>query len=75
MSLTLYYHPISQPARAVLSVLAIGKIQFEGKVLDIFKGEARTPEYLELNPFGGVPFITHENVKLSESNAILTHLC
>ena len=65
MSLTLYYHPISQPARAVLALLHIGKIQFEGKVIDIFKGAARTPEYLELNPFGGVPFIIHDKLHLS----------
>ena len=75
MSLTLYYHPISQPARAVLALLGLGKIQYEGKIVEIFKGGARTPEYLELNPFGGVHFITNDKVHLSESNAILTHLC
>ena len=74
MSLTLYYNPISQPVRAVLALLALGKIKFEGKVLDFFKGETRTPEYLALNPFGGVPFITHDKVHLAESNAILQYL-
>lgn len=75
MSLTLYYHPISQPSRAVLALLGIGNIKYEGKVLELFKGETRTPQYLELNPFGGVPFITHDKLHLAESNAILTHIC
>jgi glutathione S-transferase len=28
-----------------------------------------------MNPFGKVPFITHEDLKLGESNAILVYLC
>jgi glutathione S-transferase len=43
MSLTLYYHPISQPSRAALTLLALGKIKYEGKVIDLMKGEQRTP--------------------------------
>jgi len=74
MSLTLYFSPVSQPSRAVLALLAIGNIKYEGKVLDLFKGEARTPEYYELNPLGRVPFIIHDKLHLAESNAILIHL-
>ena len=45
-ALTLYYHPGSAPCRAVLVLLAIGNIKYEGKFIDILKGEARKPEYL-----------------------------
>ena len=30
---------------------------------------------MELNPFGGVPLLVHDNLHLSESNAILQQLC
>lgn len=75
MALTLYYHILSQPARAVLALLHLGNIQYDGKVVNLFNGETRTAEYLKINPFGGVPFIVHNGLHLSESNAILTHLC
>src|SRR5260370_39275114 len=42
--------------------------------LDLFKGEADTPEYRRLNPFGRVPFIVDGEFALGESNAILLYL-
>lgn len=38
MPITLYYHPLSQPSRAVLALLAIGNVPYEGKLIDLFKG-------------------------------------
>jgi len=43
--------------------------------VDLLSNETHTKEYLELNPFGKVPFLTHEDFKLTESNAILVYLC
>ena len=37
MSLKLHYHPLSQPSRAALALLNIGKIKYEAKVIDLFK--------------------------------------
>lgn len=37
--LTYYYSLISQPSRAVYLLLKIAEIPFEGKVLDLIKGE------------------------------------
>ncbi len=48
----LYWFPGSQPARAVKSLLVAGGIEHEEHVLDIFKGEHKTPEMLAINPAG-----------------------
>lgn len=75
MSLTLHYHPISQPSRAVLALLALGKIKYEAKVIDLMKGEQRTPEYKKITPFATVPCLVHGELSIGESNAIMTYLC
>ena len=51
-NLKLYWFPASQPARAVKSLLVAGGIEHEEIVLDIFKGEHKTPEMLAINPAG-----------------------
>lgn len=42
--------------------------------VDIFAGEHRTPEFLELNPEGRVPLLEADGRLLAESNAILFYL-
>jgi glutathione S-transferase len=42
--------------------------------LDDFAGELRSPDYLEINPFGRVPAIDHDGLILFESGAILAYL-
>ena len=75
MSLTLYYNPISQPSRAVLAILAMGEIKYEGKVIDLNAQEQKSEAYLKINPLGTVPTLVHDDYTLSESNAILEYLC
>ena len=75
MSLILYYYPLSQPSRAVLALLNMHKIKFEGKIIDLQKGEHKTAEYKAINPLGTVPCLVHGKLALGESNAILTYLC
>ena len=55
MSLKLYYHPISQPSRATLALLDIGKIKYELQVIDLMAGEQKQPPFKAINPFGTVP--------------------
>lgn len=51
------------------------EIPFELVLLDIIKGETRTPEFLQKNPNGRIPLLELEpGVFLSESNAILIYL-
>ena len=75
MSLTLYWNVGSQPARAVKCLLDIGRVPHQAITMDIGNNQTRTKEYLAMNPLGQIPFITHADFKLAESNAILTYLC
>lgn len=75
MSLHLYWNVASQPARAVKTLLNLGKIQHQATVMDMVNNQTRTKEYLQMNPLGQIPFITDGNFKLGESNAILVYLC
>lgn len=43
MSLTLYYHPLSQPSRAAIALLKLGNINYEGKVVDLMGKENKSP--------------------------------
>ena len=74
MSLTFYYHPLSQPSRAVLTVLHLLDIEHDKKVVDLFKGEHKSPEFLEINPFGLIPAIDDGGFTLWESEAIMKYL-
>lgn len=50
MPLTLYFHPLSQPSRAVWSLLVLGKVEFIPKIIDLMKQENLTPEYTAITP-------------------------
>jgi glutathione S-transferase len=73
--LKLYGDIGSQGTRAVMTLLAIGKIPYEFVKVDLMAFEARSKKYLELNPFGHIPFLIDGDFKLSESNAILVYIC
>jgi glutathione S-transferase len=72
--LTVYTFPASVPANAVVLLCKLAGIPYETEVIDITKGEGRSPEYLALNPAGSVPTITAGWFTLSESLAILQYL-
>ncbi len=50
--MTLYYHPMSPPARVLEALLKEIGVEFDTKVVEIAKGEQKTPEYLAINPMG-----------------------
>ena len=50
-------------------------IPFSWIDVDTSKGESRTPEFLELNPFGQVPTVAFDDGRpLAQSNAIIRYL-
>jgi len=74
MTLLFYYHPMSQPSRAVLSFLLLNNIPHDKKVINLLKGESRTPEFCKVNPLQFVPAIDDNGFHLSESEAIVRYL-
>ena len=57
MVLKLYGAPASPFVRLVAAVLLEKKVPFELVLVDLSKGEHKTPEYLSKHPFGQVPYI------------------
>ncbi|XP_060814678.1 glutathione S-transferase theta-1-like [Bombus pascuorum] len=75
MSLKLYYDLLSQPSRALYIFLKVCDIPFEGKFVNLAKGEHLNPEYQRIHPFQKVPAIEHNGFNMIESVAILRYLC
>lgn len=75
MGLTLHANLLSQPSRAVAWLLKIKGASFTLVEEDILNGATHTPEYLQMNPLGKVPFIKDDDFGLGESHAILAYLC
>ena len=72
---TLYFSPISQHSRRVVSLLEEVGIAYEGKLVDMMKGEYLSEAFLTINPNHQVPTLIDGDIKLHESNAILRYLC
>src|SRR6185503_15156793 len=70
----LYHHPLSSNSRrAVMTALQLGT-NVELGVVDLAKGEQRTPDFLRLNPNGRVPVLDDDGFVLTESHAIMQYL-
>ena len=66
MVVQFYFHPASQPSRAVyMTIRALG-IEHDLHIIDLFTGENRKPPYLKINPRGKVPAIVDGDFSLSE---------
>ncbi|KAK7044188.1 hypothetical protein VNI00_007908 [Paramarasmius palmivorus] len=74
MVLKLYSHPNSTCGLRVATVLYEKQIPYEFYPVDFAKGEHKTPEYLEKQPFGQVPYIDDDGFILYESRAIARYL-
>lgn len=71
---TLYTTPLSANGRKVLAASHYLKLQPEVKLINVYKGEGRRPEYLAINPWGKIPTLVDGELTLWESNAILQYL-
>jgi glutathione S-transferase len=73
--LTLYDYLPSQNGWKVRQLLHHLAIPHVVKIVSIFEGEGRTPDYLAINPTGAVPAVRYDDGRtLAESNAILFDL-
>ena len=50
------------------------KLPYEVQLVDIMKGEQKSPDHLARHPFGKIPAIEHHGRFLFESNAIIRYL-
>ena len=61
--------------RTVKMVLAEkGVTQYKQVQLNVLKGEPKTPEHLERHPFGKVPVLDHDGMRILETTAIARYL-
>ena len=72
-ALRLHLHPGTSGLAPHMALLATGA-PFELRTLDLFRGEHRTPAFLQLNPFGTVPVLEDGGEAIPETGAILLHL-
>jgi glutathione S-transferase len=72
--LTLYHHGSSACAAKVRLALAEKQLEWEGRYVDILRGEQFSPEFLALNPKGVVPVLIHDGFVLSESTLICEYV-
>ncbi len=72
---TLYFSPLSQHSRRVVSLLEEAGIPYEPKLVDMMKGEFLSAEFIAINPNHQVPTLVDGDLKLHESHAILRYLC
>ncbi|MCB9552242.1 MAG: glutathione S-transferase family protein [Myxococcales bacterium] len=49
-------------------------VPYEVELLDLSRGEHKTPDYLRINPMGKVPAIVHRGVVVTECAAICAYL-
>jgi glutathione S-transferase len=70
----LYGDPGSGSTRRVLAALRHIGVEFEFALIDLFKGDNRTPEFLALNPNGMIPVLVDGDQILWEAAAINLYL-
>lgn len=73
-TLVLYNYFRSSTSYRVRLALHHKGLDFEYKAINLLKNEQRSPEYLQLNPLGGVPTLIHNGKVIPESLAIVEYL-
>jgi glutathione S-transferase len=72
--LRIYATPLSANGRKVLAVCHELGLSAEIHIVNVYRGEGRTAEYLAINPTGKIPTLVDGDFVLFESNAILIYL-
>jgi glutathione S-transferase len=71
---TLYTTPLSANGRKVLAVSRELELDPEIRLVNVYKGEGRSPAFVAINPLGKIPALVEGDFTLWESNAILVYL-
>lgn len=68
------YHAV--PSRSSITHWMLEEVghPYELRLLDLKKGENRSPDYLAVNPMGKVPALVHDGAVITEAAAICCHL-
>lgn len=71
--ITLYHAP---PSRSLVAQRMLEELElpYEMHLIDLNKGEQKSPSYLKINPMGKVPAIDHDGVIVTENAAICCYL-
>lgn len=72
---SLYWNIISQPSRAVKSLIDIGKIPCTFNTVDLMKQEQKKKDFTDMYVIGKVPLLKAGEFVLGESGAIMIYLC
>lgn len=72
--LKLYHHGSSACAAKVRFALAEKQLEWEGRYIDLMRGEQFAPEYVALNPKAVVPTLVHDGTVIPESTVICEYL-
>ena len=72
--LYLYHAPSSVCAMKVRLVLNEKGLPWDGKILDLRRGDQFDPEYRKLNPNSVVPTLVHDGRVVVESTVIIEYL-
>jgi glutathione S-transferase len=72
--LQLYHHGSSACAAKVRFALEEKHLDWNGQIVDIFRGEQFEPAFLALNPKGVVPVLVHDGFVIPESTIICEYL-
>jgi glutathione S-transferase len=73
--MTLWGFDLSTYVRTVKMLLAEkGFTQFTQVQLNVLKGEPKQPEHLQRHPFGKVPVLDHDGMRILETSAITRYL-
>jgi len=72
--LRLYRYNLSGHAHRAQLALGLMGLPCELIDVDLRKGEHKTPEYLQMHPFGQVPLLVDGDTAIFDSNAILVYL-
>lgn len=72
--LELYHHGTSACAAKVRLAMSEKQLTWTGHYVDLLKGEQFKPEFLQINPKGVVPVLTHDGRIVRESTVICEYL-